>query len=406
MSEDVKTELLTISARKVPKHFFEAEWEVPRDLDVKTIHLGDYTPSFSHQDDVIVNPTINWDIPTQYGFELYDLEAALKWFISELQDVEYYNILKPKLKIRFELNLGEIWIVLTDGMSGQELASYARTAEAVTARLSSMYPSDLAKYDELYDLSVLVHGETRVTGSYVTVKYKLKDFSDLKTVKESTVTEKIRKPSLRSNLTYYQLFTGGKTEIDSLLALFMNGQTKERIGELSDAELAFLLQSRDKKMLPSTINGLRYIGEGQPRLVSDGYVVPFDGQVATKEANLAEILFGKPRDLTKTITYEEIFETLNGANDVMNDKVAKFEDEKRTNLDENALKERVENYERAQLASARWVDLSKSEQQKCIDDYKQRMRQLNYRLGAMFGLANIKALVSVDAGIAIDYRLL
>lgn len=380
MDEAVKTELFMIGARKIPKRFFEAEWEIPKDLDIKTIHLGNYTPSFSHQNEIIINPVADWDAPTRYGFELYDLESALRWFISELQAVKYYNASKPKLKIKFELNLGEIWIILIDGTSKSELASYVRTAEAVTTRLSNMCPSGLAEYDELYDLSVLVHGEIHVSGSYVTTKYKLKDFSNLKTVKTSIIEQEVRRPSLRSNLTYCQLFTGERTEIKSLLAMFINGQTKERIGELSDAELAFLLQSRDRKMLPSTINGLRYVGEGQPRLVLDGYIVPFDGDVATKEANLAEILFGQSRDLTKAVTYEEIFETLEGKN--------------------------AENDEFAQIAGRKWLELSKKEQEAYIRDYKQRMRQLNYRLGAMFGLGEIKALVSVDAGIAIDHRLL
>lgn len=380
MDEAVKTELFMIGARKIPKRFFEAEWEIPKDLDIKTIHLGNYTPSFSHQNEIIINPVADWDAPTRYGFELYDLESALRWFISELQAVKYYNASKPKLKIKFELNLGEIWIILIDGTSKSELASYVRTAEAVTTRLSNMCPSGLAEYDELYDLSVLVHGEIHVSGSYVTTKYKLKDFSNLKTVKTSIIEQEVRRPSLRSNLAYCQLFTGEKTEIKSLLAMFINGQTKERIGELSDAELAFLLQSRDRKMLPSTINGLRYVGEGQPRLVLDGYIVPFDGDVATKEANLAEILFGQSRDLTKAVTYEEIFETLEGKN--------------------------AENDEFAQIAGRKWLELSKKEQEAYIRDYKQRMRQLNYRLGAMFGLGEIKALVSVDAGIAIDHRLL
>ncbi len=406
MSEDVKTELLTISAKKIPKHFFETEWEIPRKLDVNAIHLGDYTPSFSHQNEMIVNPVTNWDIPIRYGFELYDLESALRWFLSELQAVEYYGVSKPKLKIKFELNLGEIWIVLIDETSGRELASYVRSAEAVTTRLSSMCLSGLAEYDELYDLSVLVHGEIRVKGSYVMAKYESKDFSNLKTIKSSIVEEKVRRPSLMSDLTYRQLITGEKAVVSNLLTIFMNGQTKERMGELSDAELAFLLQSRGKKMLPASINGLRYIGEGQPRLVLDGYVVPFDGETATKEANLAEVIFGKPRDLTKTITYEEIFETLSGANSLANDNVARLEAKERTNLDENKLKERVENYEFAQFASVRWIELNKAEQRKCIDDYKQRMRQLNYRLGAMFGLGEHKALVSVNAGIAVNHRLL
>lgn len=380
MDEAVKTELLTIGAWKIPRRFFESEWEIPKNLDIKTIHLSDYVPSFLRRDEVVVNPVADWNILARYGFELYDLESALKWFISEIQAVKYYDASKPKLKIKFELNLGEIWIVLTDETSGEELASYVRTAEAVTTRLSNMCRSGLAEYDKLYDLPVLVHGEIRVSGSYVTTEYELKDFSDLKTVKTSTIEEEVRRPSLRSNLTYCQLFTGKKTEIESLLMMFINGQTKERIGELSDAELTFLLRSRGRKMLPSTINGLRYIGEGQPRLVLDGYIVSFDGDVATKEASLAEIIFGQPRDLTKAVTYEEIFETLEGK-DTENDKFA-------------------------QIASRGWLELSKKERKTYIKDYKQRMRQLNYRLGAMFGLGEVKALVSVDAGIAIDHRLL
>lgn len=381
MDEDVKTELLTIDAGKIPKHFFEAEWEIPRNLDVKTIHLGDYSvPSFSRRNETITNPVANWNVPTRYGFELFCLESALKWFISELQAVGYYNISKPKLRIKFELNLGEIWIILIDEMSGQELASYVRTAEAVTTRLSNMSLSGLADYGELYDLPVLVHGETRVNGSYVTVKREVKDFSNPRAVKVSTVEEVIMRPSLSSSLTYYQLFTGEKPEIESLLAHFISGQTRERICELSDAELDFLLHSRGKKMLPATINGLRYIGEGQPRLFLDGYSVIFDGDIATKEANLADIVFGKPRDFTKMITYEEIFETLEGKN--------------------------AKNDEFARIAGRKWLELDKKERENYIRDYKQRMRQLNYRLGAMFGLGENKALVSVDAGIAIDHRLL
>lgn len=381
MNEDVKTELVTVSARKIPKRYFETEWEIPEDLDVKTIHLCDYSPSFSHRNDMIVNPVAGWDVPTRYSFELYDLESALKWFISEIQRVKNYSISKLKLRIKLEFNLGEIWLTLTDGMSGDELASFARTAEAVTTRLSNAFPSGVAEYDELYDLLVLVHGETRISGSYIG-------------------------SNLEPRIIYRKFLTGEKTEIDSLLTIFMNGQTKERIGELSDAELSLLLQFRGKKMLPLTIRGLRYIGEGQPRLVLDGYVVAFDGDVATKEANLAEIIFGKLRDLTQTITYEEIFETLNGANDMVNSKVAQLESEDRAKLSESEQRERIENYERVKLASTRWTDLSKPEQRKYIDDYKQRMRQLNYRLGAMFGLGEIKALVSVDAGIAINHRLL
>jgi len=79
-------------------------------------------------------------------------------------------------------------------------------------------------------------------------------------------------------------------------------------------------------------------------------------------------------------TYEEIFETLEGKN--------------------------AKNDEFARIAGRKWLELDKKERENYIRDYKQRMRQLNYRLGAMFGLGENKALVSVDAGIAIDHRLL
>lgn len=362
----------------MPKQFFEVEWELQDNIDVTTIHLDNYVPSFSHRDEVVVNPISGWNILIRDGTEVHDLELAIKKFLSNAQLANYYGSSKPKLKIKFELNLGEIWISLIDNVATQELASFTRTAEAITTRFSNAHPSIFAEYDELYDLSVLVHGSTTFKSSEATIVTT----TQVKNDQSKKTSIKVKKPRINKtiNTTYLQFLTGEKAEIDKILAIFLNHQNGKIISDLSDDELALILQSRSRKMLPSTINGLRYIGKGQPRLVLGKYVLPFDGEEATKEANLAEIIFGKQRDITETVTYEEIFETLEGKN--------------------------AENDEFAQIAGRKWLDLDKNEQKSCIKDYKQRMRQLNYRLGAMLGLGETKALVAVDSGIAIDHRLL
>ncbi len=378
MNEDVTSKLITIDSKEMPKQFFEVEWELQDNIDVTTIHLDNYVPSFSHRDEVVVNPISGWNILIRDGTEVHDLELAIKKFLSNAQLANYYGSSKPKLKIKFELNLGEIWISLIDNVATQELASFTRTAEAITTRFSNAHPSIFAEYDELYDLSVLVHGSTTFKSSEATIVTT----TQVKNDQSKKTSIKVKKPRINKtiNTTYLQFLTGEKAEIDKILAIFLNHQNGKIISDLSDDELALILQSRSRKMLPSTINGLRYIGKGQPRLVLGKYVLPFDGEEATEEANLAEIIFGKQRDITETVTYEEIFETLEGKN--------------------------AENDEFAQIAGRKWLDLDKNEQKSCIKDYKQRMRQLNYRLGAMLGLGETKALVAVDSGIAIDHRLL
>lgn len=378
MNEDVTSKLITIDSKEMPKQFFEVEWELQDNIDVTTIHLDNYVPSFSHRDEVVVNPISGWNILIRDGTEVHDLELAIKKFLSNAQLANYYGSSKPKLKIKFELNLGEIWISLIDNVATQELASFTRTVEAITTRFSNAHPSIFAEYDELYDLSVLVHGSTTFKSSEATIVTT----TQVKNDQSKKTSIKVKKPRINKtiNTTYLQFLTGEKAEIDKILAIFLNHQNGKIISDLSDDELALILQSRSRKMLPSTINGLRYIGKGQPRLVLGKYVLPFDGEEATKEANLAEIIFGKQRDITETVTYEEIFETLEGKN--------------------------AENDEFAQIAGRKWLDLDKNEQKSCIKDYKQRMRQLNYRLGAMLGLGETKALVAVDSGIAIDHRLL
>lgn len=378
MNEDVTSKLITIDSKEMPKQFFEVEWKLQDNIDVTTIHLDNYVPSFSHRDEVVVNPISGWNILIRDGTEVHDLELAIKKFLSNAQLANYYGSSKPKLKIKFELNLGEIWISLIDNVATQELASFTRTAEAITTRFSNAHPSIFAEYDELYDLSVLVHGSTTFKSSEATIVTT----TQVKNDQSKKTSIKVKKPRINKtiNTTYLQFLTGEKAEIDKILAIFLNHQNGKIISDLSDDELALILQSRSRKMLPSTINGLRYIGKGQPRLVLGKYVLPFDGEEATKEANLAEIIFGKQRDITETVTYEEIFETLEGKN--------------------------AENDEFAQIAGRKWLDLDKNEQKSCIKDYKQRMRQLNYRLGAMLGLGETKALVAVDSGIAIDHRLL
>lgn len=360
--EDVTPRAQTVDAECLPKQFFDTEWEVPKNLCIDNIQICDHRLSFSDRNKPVIDPTAKWGVVFRDGTELMDLESAVKQTLSNAQAMNYFGARETKMRIKFEANLGDFWLEVIDIATDKILSSYERVAETVTAQCSGLYSKMLEDYDEFFDLRIFVHAH--ITIRSVRVESGIQKFST----------------DMSMDAAYPRFFTFKKNEAEVILAAFLSRQNKDRISELSDNELALLLKDRNRKLLPSSIKGIRYIGDGQPRLVLDEYIMPFDGDTATKEANLAEILFGQPRDLAETVTYEEIFETLEGKN--------------------------ASDDEMAQFAGRKWLDLGKKERDAFIKDYKQRMRQLNYRLGAMLGLGAIKALVSVDAGIAIDHRLL
>lgn len=351
--EEVISKIQTVNAGCLPKQFFDAEWEISKDIDINTIHVGDYMPSFTERNDPIDDPTAGWDIMIRDGTELADLERAVKQMLSNARNMDYYGAHEMTIKIKFEANLGEIWLELIDAATGGIISSYERVAETVTARCSGIYTKMFSEcdceHDDLYDLPVVVYART--------------------TIRSLRTEGNVKKLStdILMNTFYSRFLTIKVTEIESILTVFLSRQNKERINELSDEELALLLKKRGRKMLPTSIRGLRYIDGGQPRLILGECITTFNCEEATKEMGLAKVIFGKKRNLSEIITYDEIFETLE-------------------DLD--------------------WMNLSKKEQTARIKDYKQRMRQLNYRLGAMLGTGDTKILVPAEFGITINHELL
>lgn len=347
--EDVNLKPRTIDTIYLPKRFFDAELEVSKNLNIADIHLGDYMPSFSQRSEIVIDPTIHWDIVIRDGTELKDLESAVRQILGNARTAGYYGAREMKLKIKFEANLGEIWLELVDTATGETVSSYTRIAETVTARCSGVYIRALTEYDEFCDIPILVHANTMI----------------------KSIRPKNNAPELSTDISmgavYSRFLTIRVNEIDAILEIFLSNQSKDKIKELSDEELSMLLKARGRKMLPRFIQGIRYVGNGQPRLVLNDYVATFNGETANKEANFAEVIFKKGRDLSRTITYEEIFEALEGED---------------------------------------WLDLTTKERDAYIKDYRRRMRQLNYRLGSMLGLGETRALVPADGGIAIDHSLL
>lgn len=351
--EEVTPKAQIVDAECLPKQFFDAEWEIPKDICIDDIQICDHRLSFSKRDELVIDPTSSWKMIFRDGMELKDLESAIKQMLSNAQAMGYYGAHATKMRIKFEANLGEIWLELLDTATDKIISSYERVAETVTAQCSGVYAKMLSEcnyeHDYLYDLPIVVYAHT--------------------TIRSLRTEGGVKKLSIDilMNTFYSRFLTVKITDIESILAIFLSRQNKERINELSNEELALLLKKRGRKMLPASIKGLRYIDGGQPRLVLGECITTFNGEEATKEMGLAKAVFGKKRNLSEIITYDEIFEILEG-------------------LD--------------------WMDLSKREQTVRIKDYKQRMRQLNYRLGAMLGTGDVKILVPAEFGITINHELL
>lgn len=347
--EEVSSKPRTIDAIHLPKRFFDAELEVSRDLNITDIHLGDYIQSFSQRNTIVINPTAHWDVIIRDGTELKDLESAIRQLLGNAQAAGYYGAREMKLKIKFEAVLGEIWLELVDVVANRTISSYTRATETATARCSGVYAKTFTEYDELCDIPILVHAKT--TMKFVHPQDGASGLS----------------AGISMNVIYSRFLTTKVSKVDVILEIFLSNQSRDKIKEFSNDELSALLKARGRKMLPLSIQGIRYVGDGQPRLVLDEYVATFNGETANKEANLAEVIFKKGRNLSRVITYEEIFEALEGGD---------------------------------------WLDLTAKERDAYIKDCKQRMRQLNYRLGSMLGLGEMRALVPANGGIAINYRLL
>lgn len=359
MAEEVKTKFYSVDAKKLGKYrkIFSTFWTIPKDLNLDDIyfcHLHyNYWKALANKSGDPIFPVDEWDISFRDGTELLELERATRNMLSGFELDKYTNL---TLKISYEKLLGDFTLELVDETAKKTLALHSKTSAVVTISPSLVREESMfSEAGELSDLLVAINGEETVENN-----------NALRFDTHITSTK--------------LLITDAPGVINDIIRIAIGEQPSATIGDLTDAELALVVASRGQKLVPRYLNGIEYIGKGQPRLRIGGLVVAFDGEEATKETHFAEIIFGKPRDLSETITYEEIFETLEGKN--------------------------APDDEMARIAGRRWVELEDGERKTCIKDYKQRMRQLNFRLGSMLGLGEEKALTSVEAGIAVNYKLL
>ncbi len=361
MPKDVKSKFYTIDAKKLEKYrkVFSASWSIPKNTNFNNVLFSPLALSGYNRwktsdrgDEKPIFPVGEWDITFRDGTELLELESAVRNMLSGFELNKYADL---TLKISYEKLLGDFTLELVNNATSETLALHSKTSAKVTicpslARKESIFSGA----GELSDLLVAIDGEEAIENSTLHFDVHI-------------TTTKL-------------LITDTSEVIDDIIRIAIENQAATTIGELTDAELALVVESRGQKLMPKYLNGIKYVGKGQPRLQVGKRIVTFDGEEATKETHLAEIIFGKPRDLSETITYEEIFETLEGSN-ILDDEIAR-------------------------IAGRRWVELEDKERKSCIKDYKQRMRQLNHRLGSMLGLGEEKALTSVEAGIAINHKLL
>ena len=361
MAKDVKTKFYTIDVEKLEKYrkTFSTSWSIPKNLNLDNVSFSPFALSgyngwkaSARGDEKPIFPVGEWDIIFRDGTELLELESAVRNMLSGFELNKYADL---TLEISYEELLGDFTLELVNNTTGETLALHSKISAKVTicpslARKESIF----SESGELSDLLVAINGE-----------------------------ETIENSSLRfdTHITSTKLLITETPEvIDDIIRIAIVCQPATTVEDLTDAELALVVASRGWKLMPRYINGIKYIGKGQPRLQIGELVVTFGGEEATKETHLAEIIFGKPRDLSEAITYEEIFETLEDGN--------------------------AENDEIAKAVGRKWMNLSKKERIECIRDYKQRTRQLNFRLGSMLGLGEERALTSVEAGIAVNYKLL
>lgn len=361
MSKVVKSKFYTIDAEKLKKYrkTFSASWSIPKNLNLDNVFFSPLALSGYNRYRASVRggekpifPVDEWDIIFRDGTELLELECAVRNMLSNFELSKYADL---TLKISYEILLGDFTLELANNATSETLALHSKNSAKVTicpsiARKESIFSG----VGELSDLLVAIDGEETIENS--TLRF------------DTHIT------------TAKLLITDTSEVIDDIIRIAIAGQPTTTVEDLTDAELALVAASRGWKLVPRYLNGIKYIGKGQPRLKVGDYVLAFDGEEATKETHLAEVIFGKPRDLSETITYEEIFEALEGK-DATDDELAR-------------------------IAGRKWIELEDKDRKLYIKDYRQRMRQLNFRLGSMLGLGEEKALTSVEAGIAVNYKLL
>ncbi|MBR2543598.1 hypothetical protein IKF03_03350 [Candidatus Saccharibacteria bacterium] len=362
MVKDVNSKLRHVDANYFGKRKpLTAVWPIPAKCNLDDVHFN-FMEYRNHWDEKgkrePIYPLEDWSekITIQDGFELAELDKQARKVFADVNPCKYKNL---KLKISYDEVLGDIELELVNG-AGQRMAYYSKKATLVTFRKSDVHDSVFSAGDTVIEV---IDGDPVETDF---ISYH--NLDDLRVA--ITGIETVEKNGVVSDETilYYRLLTDTPRNIKKLVRSALNKLPSNAISDLSDSEVNEVLDNRGKKVLPKYINGLRFIGGGEPYLKLGELTNAFSVD-AKNEARLAKVIFGERRDLSKTIFYEEIYDSVN------------------------------ESYG---LYGSLSDSQKKAENKRLRDD----MGRLNHRIGSMLGLGEKKALVSVEDGIAVNHHLL
>lgn len=360
MAEEVKCELRYVLAEKIKRKRRTKVWAIPRDLNLDSVYFfwGNRTFVKSLRDGGNpTNPVEDWNVAFRDGTELNDLQHRAVKMLRSVNLKKYKNL---KLKMLYDETLGDIELELVNGAGGR-LALYSRKAVTIMFRKGDVHDSLFSDADFEVRYKDKVHADFIKVSSY-------HNLSDLGIVVSGIETEENNGTTIDRPVSFYRLLTDTPENMRKFVKTALAKQPSSVVEDLSVDEINDILETRGQKVLPTYIDGLRFIGTGEPHLKLGDITIAF-GEEATNEAQLADAIFGKRRDLSKKILYHELYDYI-------------------------------------QQEEGAYDSLPKDEKSKVIKDYKQRMRQLNYRIGSMLGLGKEKALTPVLDGIAINHLLL
>ena len=361
MAEDVTSKLRSVSVEQIKnRKYFTKVWSVPARCDLKYVCFNwNNCPTLSipfNERGKIIYPLDGLDITSRDSCELEELEKQAMRMLSKVNLSKYKNL---KLKISYEEPLGDIELELVNG-AGRRVAYYSRKANTVMFRQSDVHDSLFSAGDIVDEI---IDGELVETGF---ISYH--DLDDLDTVISGIESVEEDDMMFEKPVMYHRYLTDTPSNMKKFIRNALAKQPSDTVGDFSDTEINEILDSKGKKVLPKYINGLRFIGTGEPHLKLESQTVAFS-EDAENEKQLADAIFGRRRDLSKKIDYHEIYDYI-------------------------------------QKQEGAFDSLPKEEKAKVKKDYKQRMRQLNSRIGSMLGLGEEKALTSVFDGIAVNHHLL
>lgn len=360
MAKDVKSDLRYVLAEKLKKKWHTKIWSISKSLNLDSVYFfwGNRTFGKSLTDGGCpTNPVENWDIAFRDGTELNELQHQAVKLLRNANINKYKNL---KLKMGYDEVLGDIELELVNG-AGKRLSAYTKKAVIVMFRKGDVGDSLFSDFD--YEIKTINKVDADLT--------KIESYHNLCDLGVAiTGIETKEECGILTNrsISYYRLLTDTPSNMNKFVKTALEKQPSSILGDLSIGEINDVLDKRDKKVLPKYINGLRFIDTGEPYLKLGDLTNAFSVS-ATNEARLAKVIFGRRRDLSKIIRYEEIYDSIRETDGLYGTLASKQKNEVDRKIRDDAIR-------------------------------------LNHRIGAMLGLGEEKALVTVEDGIAINHHLL